>query len=505
MPGQVTRAVRAGEVWQCRVMFMADVPAHGEAAYLVFHGNPLAELPEYVTDLRVEGEGHDLTISNHHYRAKLSRQMGQLERLTYRREHGLELYAGGKGHGEPPGIDWAHDYVDQGQFQKLRINSSPTLHYPGHGQLWSRYPLHHAELKAGTSIRQRNAYLVFDDAAGLAGPVVEGLRQRLLHPVDIRPGEVPKPAKAAREGSLARPGETAESAPLKPAIWRALAEVTDDQLYTLKSGIVDLGYVYDVRVRQGVVHVSVTMPHRGRPVHDFLVTRGGGRVSEGIRERVLRLDGVRDVVVDLTWNPPWTEARLSEAGRRELGLGTRAPVGQVSNLPGFAIHEPEAQAKDDHIKSSFAYASGSWAHLSSESEGVVVDGLDQVVVEARLPRAAAVLVLAVARDGDDDRVPAALVPPEPATRPRSRPSRAGRCPGGRTPAGTPSPPRWPRGRRRPSPPRARGASGAAPARGPCPRCRRRPGSVTASPPGRRRVVRLGLRRGGPPRPAGAGR
>src|SRR5262249_11910207 len=156
-------------------------------------------------------------------------------------------------------------------------NGAPTLHYPGHGQLWSRYPLHHAEHKAGTSIRQRNAYLVFDfdDASG---PRVEALRHRLLHPVGFRPGEVPKPAKAAREGSLARPGETADTAPLKPAIWRALAEVTDDQLYTLKSGIVDLGYVYDVRVRQGIVHVLVTMPHRGRPVYDFLVTRGGGRV-----------------------------------------------------------------------------------------------------------------------------------------------------------------------------------------------------------------------------------
>jgi metal-sulfur cluster biosynthetic enzyme len=461
VPSQVTHAVRTGDVWQCRVLFIADVPAHGEAGYLVFHGNPLAELPEYVTDLRARGEGHDLTISNHYYHAKLSRQMGQLERLTYRREHGLELYAGGKGHGEPPGIDWAHDYVDLGQFQKLRIknwarcpnfevetgpllircrrwgfphsplhpvfapgrvhvdqaysflaghpyflkegrmdavqdvtveamrddewvfsgysftdtlwvdrfgklregpvppeeadrlrgvgfrhkdsrdaflalwlehrakgrdsvgdNGSPTLHYPGHGQLWSRYPLHHAELKAGTSIRQRNAYLVFDfDAA--AGPRVEALRQGLLHPVEVRPGEVPKPAKAAREGSLARPGETADTAPLKPAIWRALAEVTDDQLYTLKSGIVDLGYVYDVRVRQGIVHVIVTMPHRGRPVHDFLVTRGGGRVNEGIRERVLRVDGVRDVVVDLTWDPPWTASRLSDAARRELGLAGR--------------------------------------------------------------------------------------------------------------------------------------------------------------------------------------
>ena len=122
VPSQVTRTTRTGEVWQCRVLFMADVPAHGEAGYLIFHGNALAELPEYVTDLRVQGEGHDLTISNHYYHARLSRQMGQLERLTYRREHGLELYAGGKGHGEPPGIDWRTTTSMQGQFQKLRIN-----------------------------------------------------------------------------------------------------------------------------------------------------------------------------------------------------------------------------------------------------------------------------------------------------------------------------------------------------------------------------------------------
>ncbi len=81
-----------------------------------------------------------------------------------------------------------------------------------------------------------------------------------------------------------------------------------------------MGYVYDVQVRDGVVHVLVTMPHRGRPMYNFLVTQGGGRVEAGIRERLMRLPGVRDVVVDFTWNPPWSIARLSDAGRREMGL-----------------------------------------------------------------------------------------------------------------------------------------------------------------------------------------
>ncbi len=121
-------------------------------------------------------------------------------------------------------------------------------------------------------------------------------------------------------GALARVGETKGSAPLKNEIWRVLREVKDEQLYTADANIVDLGYVYDVRVRQRVVHIQVTMPHRGRPVYQYLVTRGGGRVQDGIAERVRRLPGVRDVVVHFTWDPPWSVARMTAAGRRALGL-----------------------------------------------------------------------------------------------------------------------------------------------------------------------------------------
>ena len=90
--------------------------------FLVFYGNPDAELPKYPSDLTTQGEGFGLDISNSFFKVSLSRQTGQVERLTLRREHGLELFSGGEGHGEPPGIDWAHDYVDAENFQKLRIS-----------------------------------------------------------------------------------------------------------------------------------------------------------------------------------------------------------------------------------------------------------------------------------------------------------------------------------------------------------------------------------------------
>ncbi|MEE8146054.1 MAG: iron-sulfur cluster assembly protein, partial [Longimicrobiales bacterium] len=84
--------------------------------------------------------------------------------------------------------------------------------------------------------------------------------------------------------------------------------------------LVDMGLVYDVRVRGATVQVTITMPHEGRPVYEFFVTQGGGRVEEGIRERLQRLPGVRDVVVDFTRDPPWTVNRLTDDGRKALGL-----------------------------------------------------------------------------------------------------------------------------------------------------------------------------------------
>ncbi|MGD9646229.1 MAG: metal-sulfur cluster assembly factor, partial [Pirellulales bacterium] len=433
---------------------------HEAAHYFIFFGNPHAELPEYTSDLHVAGEGYGLDIGNQHYLVRLSRQTGQLERLIYRREHGLELYAGGKGHGEPPDIDWGHDYVDQGHFQKLRMRNwsrcpnfevvrgplsvqvrrwgfphspvhplftpsrmhmdigytfyagqpyflkrgrmdmvqdfpiaamrddewvfsgysftdtlwidsggrlhegsvppeqanalwgvgffnrvsrdafialrldhaaegfdklphggAPTLHYAGHGQLWSRYPAEQAQMKAGSWVRQENAYLLSPYPEHEAAAQIEAVRHRLLNPPDIHIEMPALPASAAASGAaLARHGETPETAGLKPQVWQVLREIRDEQLYTAETNIVDLGYVYDVRVRDGVVRVVVTMPHRGRPVYQFLVSQGGGRVEEGIRERLLRIDGVRDVVVEFTWDPPWSQARLSDQGRQALGL-----------------------------------------------------------------------------------------------------------------------------------------------------------------------------------------
>ncbi len=74
--------------------------------------------------------------------------------------------------------------------------------------------------------------------------------------------------------------------------------------------LVDLGVIYGIDERDGVVEVDLTFTAMGCPASDFIL--------EDVRERLLREDGVRDVRVKVVWDPPWTSARMTQAGRDAL-------------------------------------------------------------------------------------------------------------------------------------------------------------------------------------------
>jgi metal-sulfur cluster biosynthetic enzyme len=91
-----------------------------------------------------------------------------------------------------------------------------------------------------------------------------------------------------------------------------MREVADDMFYTVDANVVDMGYVYDLRLRGGAVEVVMTMPHRGRPHYRYL----GNRIEDRLRS----VAGVRSVVVSPSWDPPWTPHRLTDAGWAAMGL-----------------------------------------------------------------------------------------------------------------------------------------------------------------------------------------
>ena len=77
-------------------------------------------------------------------------------------------------------------------FDQIQHGGAPTLHYDGHGQLWSRYPANKAEFRAGTSFRQKNAYTVFPYSETNGASEVEQLRHRLINPLTVQSEELPK-------------------------------------------------------------------------------------------------------------------------------------------------------------------------------------------------------------------------------------------------------------------------------------------------------------------------
>ena len=89
--------------------------------------------------------------------------------------------------------------------------------------------------------------------------------------------------------------------------WAALSEVQDPEMPV---NLVDLGVIYDITERDGVVDVDLTFTAMGCPASDFIL--------EDVRERLLREDGVNEVRINVVWDPPWTAARITQAGRDVL-------------------------------------------------------------------------------------------------------------------------------------------------------------------------------------------
>ena len=90
-------------------------------------------------------------------------------------------------------------------------------------------------------------------------------------------------------------------------LWAALAEVQDPEM---PINLVDLGVIYDVREHDGTVEVDLTFTAMGCPASDFIL--------EDVSERLRREPGVKEVRINVVWDPPWTSARMTEAGRDAL-------------------------------------------------------------------------------------------------------------------------------------------------------------------------------------------
>jgi FeS assembly SUF system protein len=97
---------------------------------------------------------------------------------------------------------------------------------------------------------------------------------------------------------------------LKEAVIVALKTVFDPEIPV---NIYDLGLIYDVLIDETQhVDIKMTLTSPGCPVAQTFP----GTVETAVNQ----VEDVRECTVELVWEPPWTQERMSEAARLELGM-----------------------------------------------------------------------------------------------------------------------------------------------------------------------------------------
>lgn len=77
--------------------------------------------------------------------------------------------------------------------------------------------------------------------------------------------------------------------------------------------IYDLGLIYKVDVLEGfIVNIDMTLTAPNCPAADFII--------EDIQQKVSSIDGVKEVNVELVFEPEWNKDMMSEEAKLDLGF-----------------------------------------------------------------------------------------------------------------------------------------------------------------------------------------
>lgn len=101
---------------------------------------------------------------------------------------------------------------------------------------------------------------------------------------------------------------------LEKEVWTQLRGCYDPEIPV---NIVDLGLIYDCHLAplnsssyRVDVKMTLTAPGCGM----------GPMLAQDVQNKLLGLEGVDDVAVELVWDPPWNQAMMTEAAKLQLGL-----------------------------------------------------------------------------------------------------------------------------------------------------------------------------------------
>lgn len=77
--------------------------------------------------------------------------------------------------------------------------------------------------------------------------------------------------------------------------------------------ILDLGLIYDISVsKEGVCKITMTLTTIGCPLF--------AQIQKEIEDRVMEIEAISEVEIELTFDPPWTAEKMTEEAKIQLGL-----------------------------------------------------------------------------------------------------------------------------------------------------------------------------------------
>lgn len=115
--------------------------------------------------------------------------------------------------------------------------------------------------------------------------------------------------EAAVHGSWTPEGETAPKVS-ELAVIDAISGIYDPEIPV---NIYELGLIYAIEIEDdGRVRIEMTLTAPGCP--------SAQELPDQVHDAVLAVDGVKDVLVDTVWDPPWDPSRMSEDARLQLNM-----------------------------------------------------------------------------------------------------------------------------------------------------------------------------------------
>jgi probable FeS assembly SUF system protein SufT len=123
-----------------------------------------------------------------------------------------------------------------------------------------------------------------------------------------------EPTELNNHQSASSPPAAGERTVPPEKVWEALKECYDPEIPV---NIVELGLVYELKVEEEVageanVYIRMTLTAPGCGM--------GPMIASDVKRRVTQIQGVKNVMVELVFDPIWSTSMMSEAAKLMLNI-----------------------------------------------------------------------------------------------------------------------------------------------------------------------------------------